>query len=88
MSRQQKLIQLPLIGIALLCLLVGAYLFASKRFAKPDPSDTIIRHSLDTQSDEALKYWTVDNMRNAKPAELPMVNDLDRGKQHQQRPAI
>jgi hypothetical protein len=88
MSRQQRHIQLPLIGIVLVCMLVGVYLLACKHFAKPEPSDTIIRHSLDTQSDDALKYWTADNMRKAKGVELPIVNDLDRGKQHQQRPAI
>jgi len=69
-------------------MLVGVYLLACKRFAKPDPAGGIIRHSLDTQSDDALKYWTADNMRNAKPADLPIVNDLDQGKQRQQRPAI
>jgi hypothetical protein len=69
-------------------MLVGVYLLACKRFVKPEPSDTIIRHSLDRQSDDALKYWTADNMRNAKGVELPIVNDLDQGKQHQQRPAI
>src|SRR5947207_8827714 len=32
MSRQQRLIQLPLLGTILLCVLVGVYLLAWKRF--------------------------------------------------------
>jgi hypothetical protein len=85
-SRQQKLIRLPLVGTILLCLLVGVYLVAWKRFSKPDPSATIIKHSVETPSDDALKYWTADKMRNAKAAHLPNVNALDRGKQHPRRP--
>jgi hypothetical protein len=86
MSRQQRLIQLPLVGTILLGLLVGVYLFAWKRFSKRDSSATIVKHSVETPSDEALKYWTADNMRKAKPANLPHVNAQDRGKQHPQRP--
>ena len=86
MSRQQRRIQLPLVGTILLCLLVGVYLLAWKRFSKPDPSATIIKHSVETPSDEALKYWTADKMRNAKGANLPNVNALSRGKQHPRRP--
>ena len=85
MSRQQRRIQLPLVGTILLCLLVGVYLLAWKRFSKPDPS-TIIKHSVDTPSDEALKHWTADKMRNAKAANLPNVNALSREKQHPRRP--
>ncbi len=86
MSRQQKLIRLPLVGTILLCLLVGVYLVAWKRFSKPTPSATIIKHSVETPSDDALKYWTADKMRNAKADPLPNVNALDRGKQHPRRP--
>src|SRR5439155_18198009 len=86
MSRQQKLIQLPLIGTILLCLLVGVYLLARKRSSKPDPSATISRHSVETSSDETLKYWTADKIRNAKAADLPNVTALHRGKQHPRRP--
>jgi hypothetical protein len=88
MSRQQRLIQLPLVGAILLCLLVGVYLFACKRFSKPDPSATIIKHSVETHSDDALKYWTAEKMRHAKPANLPNVNTLDPGKQHPQGPPV
>ena len=86
MSRQQRLIYLPLVGTILLCLLVCVFLAAWKRFSKPDPSITIIKHSVDTPSDDALKYWTADKMRNAKAAPLPNVNTLDRGKKHPRRP--
>ena len=80
MSRQQRLIQLPLVGTILLCLLVGAYLVAKKRSSKPEPSVTISRHSVDTSSDDTLKYWTADKMRNAKAAPLPNVKALERKK--------
>ena len=85
MLRQQRLIQLPLVGTLLLCLFVGAYLVVRKRFSKPDPS-RIVKHSVDTSSDDALKYWTANKMRNAKAVDLPNVNDLKRGKQHPRRP--
>src|SRR5438093_3149165 len=85
-SPQLDRFQLPLVGSILLCLLVGVYLLAWKRFSKPDPSATIIKHSVDTPSDEALKHWTADKMRNAKAANLPNVNALSRGKQHPRRP--
>jgi len=53
MSLQQKLIQLPLVGMILLCLLALVYLLAWKRFSKRDPSATIIKHSVDTSPDDA-----------------------------------
>jgi hypothetical protein len=86
MLRQRKLIYLPLVGTILLCLLIGVYLAAWKRFAKPAPAATIRKHPVETPADEALKYWTADKMRNAKAAPLPQVNDLDRRKQHPRRP--
>jgi hypothetical protein len=86
LSRQQKLIYLPLAGAILLCLLVGVYLAAWKRFSKPAPSARIIKHSVETPAGESLRYWTVDKMRNAKAAPLPQVNDLERRKQHPRRP--
>ena len=85
MLRQLRLIQL--VGTILLCLLVGVYLLAWKRFSKPDPASKIIKHSVETHSDDALKYWTADNMRKAKGADLPNVDTPDRGKQHPRRPA-
>ena len=86
MSQQQKLIRLPLVGTILLCLLVGVYLFAWKRFSKPAPAARIVKHAVETPADETLKYWTADKMRNAKPAKLPHVKAPKRKKQHPQPP--
>jgi hypothetical protein len=86
MSRQRGLIQLPLFGMTLLCLLAGVYLVAWKRFSKSRPSSTVSRHAVDTHPDDTLKYWTADKMRDAKAASLPNVVALKRGKQGQQRP--
>jgi len=68
MSRQQRLIRLPLVGTILLCLLVGVYLLAWKRFSKPGSPSRIIKHSVETPSEDVLNYWTADKMRNARPA--------------------
>jgi hypothetical protein len=70
----------------LFCLLAIVYLLAWKRFSKRDRPATIIKHPVETSPDDALKYWTADKMRHAKPAKLPHVNDLKRKKQHPQRP--
>ena len=86
MSRQHRLIHLPLVGTILLCLLIGVYLAAWKRFSKQNPAATIRKHSVNTSSDDALKYWTADKMRKAKAADLPNVNVLDRGNEHPRRP--
>ena len=88
MSRQQKLIYLPLVGTILLSLLVGVYLAAWKRFSKSDPPAGIMKHSVETPSDDVLNYWTADKMRNAKPANLPNVTDLEREKQQPRRPPV
>ncbi len=82
MSQQLRLVQLPLVGVILLCVLVGVYLFASRRFAKHGPAGKIIKHTVDKNPDDALKYWTADKMRDAKPAPMPNVNVHDQGKQH------
>ena len=86
MSQQQKLIYLPLVGTILLCLLVGVYLAAAKRFSKSTPPVKIKKHSVETPADETLKYWTADRMRKAKAAPLPQVNVLERGKHQTRRP--
>ena len=83
---QQRIIYLPLVGAILLCLLVGVYLAAWKRFLKSTPSNKVTKHTVKTLPDEALKYWTADRMRNAKAAPLPRVNTLDREKQDPQHP--
>jgi hypothetical protein len=86
MSRKQELIYLPMVGTILLCLLVGVYLAASKRFSKPGPSKTIVKHKVNTSSEDALKYWTENRMRDAKAAPLPHVSTLDREKKDPRRP--
>jgi len=84
MPRQQKRLQLALVGIVLLSLLVGVYLAVWKRPSKGDPA--IIKHPVDTSPEDALKYWTADRMRNAKPAELPTVDAPKRKKRQPRRP--
>ena len=86
MSRQQRLIFLPLVGTTLLCLLVGIYA-AWKRRSKSDPPAKIIKHSVETPAEEALKYWTADKKRSAKPAEMPKTNALSRKKRQMQHPS-
>lgn len=85
MSSQLRLIQLPLVGVILLGLLVGIYMVIRKRFAKPGSSRRIIKHSVDTHSDDALNYWTADKMRDAKPVDLPKVDVLDPEKRRSRR---
>ena len=86
MLRQKRLVQLSLFGTILLCLLVGGYLFVCKRFSKSDSSASIVKHLVETHSDDVIKYWTEDKMRNAKATDLPNVNALEPGKQRSQRP--
>jgi hypothetical protein len=86
MLQQYRRIQLPLVGAILLCLLVGVYLFAAKRVSKPDPSSAISKHTVDTKPEEALKYWTEEKKRKAKPVELPNVKDLKQKKKRPRRP--
>ena len=82
-SQQQRLIYLSLVGTIILCLLVGVYLAASKRFSKSTQSKKVTKHKVETPPEETLKYWTADRMRNAKAAPLPVVNTPDREKQDQ-----
>ena len=81
MSQQQRLIYLPLVGMIILCLLVGVYLAASKRSSKSTRSNKVKKHKVETLPEDALKYWTADRMRNAKAAPLPNVTTVDREKQ-------
>ena len=85
MSRPQKLIQLPLVGTILLCLLVGVYLFVWKRFSKSSRAAPVSQHAVETPAEDALKYWTADKKRTAKPAPLPNVTALERKKKHPRR---
>ena len=86
MSRQQRLIFLPLVGTTLLCLLVGIYLAASKHRSKSNSPAKIIKHSVETPAEDALKYWTADKKRSAKPAPMPQTNALSRKKHQPQHP--
>ncbi len=81
MARQQKTVSLPLTSILLVCLIIGVYLMTAKRFPKPDPSIKVTKHSVDTSSDETLKYWTQKRMRDARPAQLPHVNKTQHERQ-------
>lgn len=87
MSRQQRRIPLPLVGIVLLCLLLGVNWLVWKRFWKPGRSSKVVKHKVETNSDDALKYWTSDRMQSAKPVELPNVDTLERGKPEKRRPS-
>ena len=92
MLQQRRFIRLPLVGVLLLGLLAGAYLAmaARKRLAKADDAG-VTRHSVDTSAEDALKYWTEERMRNAKPAKMPKVKNvkpLERGKKRPKRPPI
>lgn len=42
---------------------------------QPDPESSSVRHKVKTPPDEALKYWTADKMRKAKPAPQPRVGN-------------
>lgn len=80
MSQQLRFIQLPLVGMTLLCLLGGVYFAARKRVSKHAPAGKVIKHSVDTSPDDALTYWTADRMRNARAADMPHIDKLDQGK--------
>jgi hypothetical protein len=85
MSRQLRLIFLPLVGTIVVSLLVGIYLAAGKRRSKSDPVK-IIKHSVETPAEDALKYWTADKKRGAKPAPMPNVTALSRKKRQSHQP--
>ena len=85
MTRQQNLNYLPLVGIALLSLLVVVYLFARKRSSQPGPAVAVARHSVETPADDVLKYWTADRMSSAKAAPMPEVTTVDQKKSQPRR---
>lgn len=86
MFRQTQSIRLPLVGIILLCLFIGAYLFAGKRSSKATPAARIRKHTVKTPPEDALKYWTEDKMRKAKAVHLPNTNKLEQKKEQTRRP--
>lgn len=83
---QQRILQLSLVGTLLLGVFAIVYLVVSKRFGKPDPAHSVVKHSVGTPPDEALKYWTAEKMRRAKGVKLPHVKALDQGEKHTQHP--
>lgn len=81
MLQQKRLLQLPLVGVILLCLLAVLFFAGRKRASKPDPSDKVHTHTVEKRPDEVRKYWTEENMRKAKPAPMPQTDDLKPGKE-------
>src|SRR2546425_173842 len=83
MSRQQRLIQLPLVGTILLCLLAGVYLLylvALVSFLYTSLSalsETIIEHPVDTNPAVVVKHWTAASMRAATDADLQIGHASD-----------
>jgi hypothetical protein len=51
-----------------------------------DSEPPIARHHAETSPDEALKYWTAEKRRKAKPAHQPHVKNPGREKQSPQAP--
>ncbi|HLZ55706.1 MAG TPA: hypothetical protein VKR06_02065 [Ktedonosporobacter sp.] len=41
---------------------------------KPNPSNRIIKHTVETSPEESLKYWTAEKKRKAKAAPMPHVD--------------
>lgn len=71
----------------LFCLLACVFLAVWKRSGKSDSSkDTIVKHPVDTPAEEALKYWTAEKKRHARPVDLPNVDAIDQDKQHPHHP--
>src|SRR5438128_1163065 len=86
MSLQQKLIQLPLAGWIILCLLAIVYVVyvsywvALARFVYTSvlaPSQTVVVYLVDTNPNIAIKHWTVANMRAAADADQQDSNASD-----------
>lgn len=76
MTLSYRSIRQPLIRAILLCLLTGVAALAWKWFSKPDPEAAIIKHTMQKNPDDVLKYWTEDKKRKARPARMPQVDSL------------
>ncbi len=88
MSQTKRTLQLPLVGTILLGLLIVLYLVAwMKRSSEPEPSSNVHKHTIETSPGEALKYWTKDRMRRAKPAKMPNVDNITPEKQQNPGPS-
>ena len=93
MVQQRRFIQLPLVGLLLLGLLAGVFvaMAARKRLAKASETAGVVTHSVDTSAGDALKYWTEERMRSAKPAKMPKVKNvkpLEGRKKRVKRPPV
>ena len=83
MPRQQKFIQLPLVGQVLLGLLAIVYLGYMVAFAGflyrwvATPTVAISDHLVATNSDVIIQHWTAANMRNAIDADQQNSNASD-----------
>lgn len=86
MARQERLLSLPLLGAALLGVLIGAYLFASKRSSKPASSSKIKKHKVKKTPEETLAYWTKERMEKATPAPMPSVEPRELKKRSSRSP--
>jgi hypothetical protein len=64
------------------------YLVGWKRFGRPGSSKKIVKHSVETPSEEVLKHWTAEKMRDAKVTNMPTVDGPDQRKQDPGRPRI
>lgn len=79
MSSQQKGQQWSLVGGAIvvgLILVFYLYLASSRRSEKKEGSTGVSKHTVTTSAEETLKYWTPERMRKAKPAPMPVVDDV------------
>jgi hypothetical protein len=86
MSQQQKIIQLPIVGMFLFGLLALVFLVGRKRSSEPEPSGAVSKHTVGNSSEDALKYWTADKMRKSKPAKMPHVKNPGHKKEQPERP--
>ena len=74
MFQKWKALQLSLLGAIGLGLLAGAALLVWRLSMKQDSSRPAARHKVKNSPQEALKYWTADRMRKAKPAPMPHID--------------
>lgn len=86
MAQQQRLIQPPLAGALVLGLLVGVCLVVWRWFMQAEQPESVAKHTVDTPPEDALKYWTAEKMRKARPAPMPHVNAPEQKKQPPRRP--
>jgi hypothetical protein len=88
MRRRYRFVLLPVVGLILLGVLASLFLVGRKRKGSPTPdtSDAIIKHPVETDPNEALKYWTEEKKRKARGTNMPNVKDLNPGKKRPQHP--